>query len=98
VEDISPYLPANEADAFRNRLLAATNKGLFTPISFNDTVHIPTSNGGVLFGGAASEPARGIVYVVAHDNPGILRLPHPGETAGRGGRAPAPPPGPAAAQ
>jgi len=93
VEDISPYLPADEADAFRKRLLAATNKGLFTPISFNDTVHIPTSNGGVLFGGAASEPAKGFVYVVAHDNPGILRLLRPGENAGRGGGAPPPPAG-----
>ena len=37
-------------------------------------MHIPTSNGGVLFGGMASEPDTGAVYVVAHDNPGILKL------------------------
>jgi len=43
----------------------------------------------VLFGGMASEP-RGAVYVVTHDNPGILRLLKPGENAGRGG-APASP-------
>jgi hypothetical protein len=30
---------------------------------------MPTSNGGVLFGGMASEPATGAVYVVTHDNP-----------------------------
>ena len=90
VADISPYLPAGEADALRQRLLAATNKGLFTPISYADTVHVPTSNGGVLFGGLASEPATGAVYVVAHDNPGILRLLRPGETVGRGG-PPVPP-------
>jgi quinoprotein glucose dehydrogenase len=54
-------------------------------------MHIPTSNGGVLFGGMASEP-RGAVYVVTHDNPGILRLLKPGENAGRGG-APAVSPG-----
>ena len=35
--------------------------------------------------------ARGAVYVVAHDNPGILRLLRPGENAGRGGAPPAPP-------
>jgi quinoprotein glucose dehydrogenase len=91
VDDISPYLPADEAEAFRKRLLAADNQGLFTPISYADTVHIPTSNGGVLFGGLASEPATGAVYVVAHDNPGILRLLRPGETAGRGGAPPVPP-------
>ena len=70
---------------------AARNQGLFTPISYADTVHVPTSNGGVLFGGMAAEPARGAVYVVAHDNPGILRLLRPGENAGRGGAPPAPP-------
>jgi quinoprotein glucose dehydrogenase len=91
VDDISPYLAADEASAFRQRLMGARNDGLFTPISYADTVHIPTSNGGVLFGGMASEP-RGAVYVVTHDNPGILRLLRPGENAGRGG-GPAVPPG-----
>jgi len=38
----------------------------------------------VLFGGMASEPATGAVYVVSHDNPGILRLLRPGERIGRG--------------
>jgi quinoprotein glucose dehydrogenase len=93
VDDVSPYMATEEAETFKKRLAAATNKGLFTPISLNDTVHIPTSNGGVLFGGAASEP-NGAVYVVARDNPGILRLLRPGENAGRGGgNAPAPPAG-----
>ena len=91
VDDISPYLPAGEADALKKRLLAANNQGLFTPISYGDTVHIPTSNGGVLFGGLASEPGTGAVYVVTHDNPGILRLLRPGETVGRGGAPPVPP-------
>ena len=92
VDDVSPYVSPEEAAAFKNRLAAATNKGLFTPISLNDTVHVPTSNGGVLFGGVASEP-NGAVYVVARDNPGILRLLRPGENVGRGGNAPAPLPG-----
>jgi quinoprotein glucose dehydrogenase len=92
VEDISPYLAPEEAETFRKRLLAAENKGIFTPISLKDTVHIPTSNGGTLFGGAASEPGTGAVYVVVHDNPGILRLLTPGENAGRGGGGGAPPP------
>jgi quinoprotein glucose dehydrogenase len=66
VEDISPYLPAAEAEAFSERLLGARNDGVFTPISLEDTVHIPTSNGGALFGGTATEPASGAVYVIAH--------------------------------
>jgi quinoprotein glucose dehydrogenase len=92
VDDISPYLPADDADALKQRLLAASNKGVFTPISYSDTVHVPTSNGGVLFGGMAAEPRTGAVYVIAHDNPGILRLLRPGENTGRGG-APQVPPG-----
>ncbi len=84
-EDISPYLSAEERERFGKRLLAADNKGIFTPISTRDTVHVPASNGGTLFGGAASDPGTGTVYVVAHDNPGIVRLLRPGE--GRGGGA-----------
>ena len=91
VDDISPYLSADDAARLRTRLAAAKNLGLFTPINYSDTMHMPTSNGGVLFGGMASEPATGAVYVVSHDNPGILRLVRPGETAGRG--APPQPPG-----
>ena len=89
VEDVSPYLPAAEAEAFRARLLAADNLGIFTPISLKDTVHVPTSNGGVLFGGTAARPGTGEIYVVAHENPGILRLLRPGE--GRSGGPPVPP-------
>lgn len=91
VDDISPYIPAADAEALRTRLRAAKNLGLFTPINYGDTMHMPTSNGGVLFGGMASEPATGAVYIVSHDNPGILRLLRPGETAARGG--PPQPPG-----
>jgi quinoprotein glucose dehydrogenase len=85
VDDISPYLPPSEAETFKQRLAAAANKGVFTPISYSDTVHVPTSNGGTLFGGTAAEPRTGAVYIIAHDNPGILRLIRPGQNAGRGG-------------
>jgi len=91
VEDISPFLSPEEAETFKQRLLAADNKGIFTPISLKDTVHVPTSNGGTLFGGAASEPRTGAVYIVAHDNPGILRLLRPGEGRGGAGAPPVPP-------
>ena len=91
VDDINPDLPADEKAAFTKRLLEATNKGIFTPISLKDTVHVPTSNGGTLMGGSAAEPRTGAIYLVAHENPGILRLLKPGE--GRGGGAPQMPPG-----
>ena len=77
VDDINPYLEPAEYEAFKQRVLAANNKGLFTPINFTDTVHIPGSNGGALFGGTAAEPDTGAVYVITQDNPGMLRLLQP---------------------
>ncbi|HWL62192.1 MAG TPA: PQQ-binding-like beta-propeller repeat protein [Steroidobacteraceae bacterium] len=93
VDDISPYLTEAEATTFRQRLLGAKNLGLFTPISLEDTVHVPTSNGGALFGGMASEPTTGAVYVIAHDNPGILKLLDPDAQPRRGGGGPPVQPG-----
>ena len=91
VDDINPDLPADEKAAFTKRLLEANNKGIFNPISLKDTVHVPTSNGGTLMGGSAAEPRTGAIYLVAHENPGILRLMEPGQS--RGGGPPQMPPG-----
>ena len=82
VDDINPYLEPAEYERFKQRVLAANNKGLFTPINFTDTVHIPGSNGGALFGGTAAEPTTGAVYVITQDNPGMLRLVTPNPTPG----------------
>jgi quinoprotein glucose dehydrogenase len=92
-EDISPYLSEQEDEAIRKRLAAAVNEGIFTPLSLQDTVHIPTNQGGTLFGGAASEPDTGAVYVVAHDNPGILHLVDPDAAPARRGGGPPVQPG-----
>ena len=85
VEDINPYLEPAEYERFKRRVLAANNKGLFTPINHNDTVHIPGSNGAALFGGTAAEPDTGAVYVITQDNPGMLRLLRASEIAARSG-------------
>ena len=82
VDDINPYLEPAEYERFKQRVLAANNNGLFTPINFTDTVHIPGSNGGALFGGTAAEPTTGAVYVITQDNPGMLRLVTPNPTPG----------------
>ena len=67
------------ARQFKQRLAKTRNLGLFTPIDFTDTLHIPGSNGGALFGYTATEPATGMVYVISQDNPGVLRLLKAGE-------------------
>jgi quinoprotein glucose dehydrogenase len=88
IEDISPFLSPEEADAIKKRLLAAKNGGIFTPIGVTDTVWVPASNGGTIFSGTAADPRAGFVYLVAHENPGIARLVRPGENAGRGAGGP----------
>jgi quinoprotein glucose dehydrogenase len=80
--DINPHPMVSDAarEAFKQRLKATRNMGLFTPIDLVDTLHIPGSNGGALFGYTASEPTTGMVYVIGQDNPGVLKLlpPKPG--------------------
>jgi quinoprotein glucose dehydrogenase len=90
VEDVNPYLPKDEYERLKERVLKANNKGLFTPINHTETVHIPGANGGALFGGTAAEPRTGAVYVITQDNPGLLRLLKPGESARGGGPPPSP--------
>ena len=90
VEDVNPYLPPDEYEALKKRVLAANNKGLFTPINHTETIHMPGANGGALFGGTAAEPRTGAVYVITQDNPGLLRLLRTGESARGGGPPPMP--------
>ncbi|MCM3881468.1 MAG: PQQ-binding-like beta-propeller repeat protein [Vicinamibacterales bacterium] len=86
VDDINPYanVTPEAREAFKERFAKANNVGMFTPISLIDTLHIPGSNGGAVFGTTAAEPTTGMVYVVGQDNPGLLKLLPPG--AGRGGQ------------
>ena len=86
-DDINPHPVVSDADRekFKQRLAASRNQGLFTPIHFDDTLHIPGSNGGALFGYTAAEPTSGAVYVISQDNPAILHLvknPQPGGPPG----------------
>jgi quinoprotein glucose dehydrogenase len=80
-DDVNPYpvVTPEAREQFKQRLAKTRNLGLFTPIDFTDTLHIPGSNGGALFGYTAAEPATGGVYVIGQNNPGILRLLKPGE-------------------
>jgi quinoprotein glucose dehydrogenase len=86
-DDINPFnnITPEEREAFRERVRGTKNQGMFTPIDFIDTLHIPGSNGGSVFGTAASEPGTGIVYVIGQNNPGILRLMRSGEPRNRFG-------------
>jgi len=76
IDDLNPFaiVTPEAREQFKQRLAKTRNQGLFTPIDFVDTLHIPGSNGGALFGYTAAEPTTGLVYVIGQDNPGILRL------------------------
>jgi quinoprotein glucose dehydrogenase len=73
-KDLSPYLTPEEHDRLKHQLDAARNDGLFTPPSTQDTVEMPGNNGGANFGGVASDPVHGWVYVVSKDLPSMLKL------------------------
>ena len=72
--DLSPYLDADERTQLKQQLHTAKNNGLFTPPSTQNTVEMPGNNGGANFGGAAVDPANGLLYIVSKDLPSILKL------------------------
>jgi len=87
-DDINPYiLTAEERTTWKTRVANARNQGLFTPPSLQDTISIPGAQGGANWGCTASDPERGIVYVLSINVPSIYKLstepPAPGG-AGRG--------------
>jgi quinoprotein glucose dehydrogenase len=74
VDDLSPYLSAADRARFRDELFSANNQGLFTPPSTKPTVQMPGNNGGANWGGAAVDPAKGMLYIVSKDMPALLKL------------------------
>lgn len=80
VDDLNPYiLTAEERDQFRQRVAKARNEGPFTPIGFEEVVHMPGNQGGSNWGSTAANPTDGHVYVIGFNVPTILRLLKPGE-------------------
>jgi glucose dehydrogenase len=89
-DNLNPHiLTPEEREQFRQRILKARNEGPFTPIGFDDVIHMPGNQGGSNWGSTAANPADGSVYVIGFNVPTIIRLLKPGELrAGRRGGAP----------
>jgi quinoprotein glucose dehydrogenase len=89
-DDLNPHILTPEQRAqFRERILKARNEGPFTPIGFEDVIHMPGNQGGSNWGSTAGNPADGSVYVIGFNVPTIIRLLKPGEVRpGRAGSAP----------
>ena len=87
-DDLNPYiLTAEEREQFKQRISKARNDGPFTPIGFEDVIHMPGNQGGSNWGSTSGNPADGSVYVIGFNVPTIIRLLKPGEvrSGGRGG-------------
>ncbi len=90
-DDLNPYiLTPEEREQFRQRILKARNEGQFTPIGFDDVIHMPGNQGGSNWGSTAANPEDGTVYVIGLNTPTILRLLKAGEVrrSGRGSGEP----------
>ena len=75
IADVNPYLSGRaNYTAFLARASKARNLGLFTPPALEDTISMPGNQGGANWGTTASDPARGIVYVLNVDAVSILKL------------------------
>ena len=88
VDDLNPYiLTPEEREQFRQRILKARNEGPFTPIGFDEVIHMPGNQGGSNWGSTAANPTDGSVYVIGFNVPTIIRLLKPGEVraGARGG-------------
>jgi glucose dehydrogenase len=87
-DDLNPHiLTPEEREQFRQRILKARNDGPYTPIGFEDVIHMPGNQGGSNWGSTAANPSDGSVYVIGFNVPTIIRLLKPGEvrSGGRGG-------------
>ena len=60
VDDINPHiLTPEEREKFKARIAKARNEGPFTPIGFEEVIHMPGNQGGSNWGSTAGEPASG---------------------------------------
>jgi glucose dehydrogenase len=86
-DDVNPHiLTPEERERFRQRILQARYEGPFTPIGFEEVLHMPGNHGGSNWGSTAAHPSDGTVYVIGFNVPALIRLLKPGEIrSGPGG-------------
>ncbi len=75
VEEINPYLDAEEKARIRDIVVNARNEGLFTPPTVGrNQIEMPGAHGTSNLGAAAGDPATGMLYVRAWNNPDLRKL------------------------
>uniref|UniRef100_Q026Z1 Quinoprotein glucose dehydrogenase n=1 Tax=Solibacter usitatus (strain Ellin6076) TaxID=234267 RepID=Q026Z1_SOLUE len=73
------FMTGEEKVWWKDRLTKART-GLYTPPGLEDTILMPSVNGGALFFGSGADPTNGTVYVLGKDMPSILKLVPAGES------------------
>jgi quinoprotein glucose dehydrogenase len=71
--DLTRRTPEAAAD-IRKRFAGYSHRGMWDPPSEKGTIVSPGMEGGASWGGAAFDPASGLVYFNANENPWIIRL------------------------
>ncbi|MDR3714486.1 MAG: pyrroloquinoline quinone-dependent dehydrogenase [Puia sp.] len=72
-DDLWGQTPATH-DSLVRRFRALRYDGLFTPPSTKGSLDLPGSTGGIEWGGAAYDPATGLLYVKSNEAPEIAHL------------------------
>jgi quinoprotein glucose dehydrogenase len=70
IDDLSNFNPAAH-DSLVKIFKGLRYEGLFTPPSIKGTLNLPGTIGGLEWGGAAYDPATGILYLKSNDSPEI---------------------------
>lgn len=68
--DITPEVKAHFTEMSKDWI----NQGMYIPASRQGTVMLPGTVGGGLWGGAAADPAKGILYVNSQNLPSIMQI------------------------
>jgi len=86
VDDVNPWLlTPEEYERTRERVTHARNEGIYTPPTLGDTISMPGNQGGSNWGTTASDPGKGLVFVVNVNEVAILKLEDVKTRAGRPG-------------
>lgn len=73
-EDVSPIFLTDEQYTQWKERVARARKGLFTPPSTTETIAMPGAVGGSNWGNTASNPGKGLVYVLTQEYPSFYKL------------------------
>ena len=88
-DDVNPWVLTPEQRAtMKDRVAKARYQGEFTPIGFDEVIHMPGNQGGANWGMTSANPVDGSVYVIAFNYPTLIKMLPVGQTrTGGGGRA-----------